>query len=565
MMDPDLRDLLSVWLGKDLDAARGAELLVRLREDEVFRQAFIDEIDMLGRLKAAQSAEPRWLRLEDELGWGTTKQAMRATHENGVAQQRDDSPRPRPPRRRSWGRAMAAALLLLAAGSAIWFWPSGPRTAPATANRPFPKVDALTGLAMVLKLDGVGWEQTDEPHPSEGDLLPAGRYRFGSGRATLSMLTGVLLFVEGPADVELLSADKVLCRQGRLRARVPAGAEGFQVSGPSSVLVDLGTEFGVNVEADGKMQGRIFEGKLEAALLSATGIPLRSYSLNSTKANATKAVEINPQDGHITAIAASEDFISSSVLTAPALTLEAGYPAAILRSRPWGYWRFESLADGAIPNEIPERPPLHATGPIRLAGPPDQNRCVEFRTNQDPQFLTLQGLWHPTWRPGYAVELWCLSEAISHTTLASMVTPADTDHHVFLMELTSRNRLTLHKPASVRFLHRWPPGWEGGDNAYSQDPYVPYRWHHVVSQINGDRMELFVDGKPTSPLSISSEHSELPCQFILGRLTTQPGSGISIDRPFVGRMDEVALYERPLTVEEIREHHRLGAGQFRQR
>ena len=31
-----------------------------------------------------------------------------------------------------------------------------------------------------------------------------------------------------------------------------------------------------------------------------------------------------------------------------------------------------------------------------------------------------------------------------------------------------------------------------------------------------------------------------------------------MDRPFVGLMDEVALYDRPLTIEEIQQHHRLG-------
>jgi hypothetical protein len=30
-------------------------------------------------------------------------------------------------------------------------------------------------------------------------------------------------------------------------------------------------------------------------------------------------------------------------------------------------------------------------------------------------------------------------------------------------------------------------------------------------------------------------------------------------------MDEVAVYDRPLTIEEIRDHHRLGAGPPRSR
>ena len=69
-MDTDLQDLLTAWLDdKDFDEQRYAALLARLREDVAFRQTFIDEIRLLGMLKVVQSSEPRWLRLEDELGW----------------------------------------------------------------------------------------------------------------------------------------------------------------------------------------------------------------------------------------------------------------------------------------------------------------------------------------------------------------------------------------------------------------------------------------------------------------------------------------------------------------
>jgi hypothetical protein len=68
-MDAGLRDLLAVWLGAaDAGAERQAALLARLRADATFRQAFVQEIRLLGMLKVVQSSQPRWLRLEDELG-----------------------------------------------------------------------------------------------------------------------------------------------------------------------------------------------------------------------------------------------------------------------------------------------------------------------------------------------------------------------------------------------------------------------------------------------------------------------------------------------------------------
>ena len=176
------------------------------------------------------------------------------------------------------------------------------------------------------------------------------------------------------------------------------------------------------------------------------------------------------------------------------------------------------------------------------------------------QYLTMDRLWRAARNPGYAVELWFLSESIGHSALVSMTVPADTNFHQFLLELTSKDRGSLlHQPASIRFLHRCPPGTGGGDNLYSHNLYVPYHWHHMVGQMNGDRMELFMDGEPTPPLSVDPDDVDEPGQFLLGRLTAVDKHDQTWNRPLVGRMDEVTLYDRPLTIEEIRGHYRLGS------
>lgn len=421
----------------------------------------------------------------------------------------------------------------------------------------YPKVGFADGLAMVVKLQGVAWETDGVPHPSEGDLVPgSGRLRFRSGRATLAMLTGVELVVEGPADLEFVSSNKVLCHRGKLRARVPHGAEGFVVSGPGSAMLDLGTEFGMNVSPDGKTRGKVFEGRVEAAVLSEAGTFRRSRMLKVM----SPAFEIDPRSGFIEGDAEPDDFVTPSTLPAPPLDLDPRYGDAVLESRPWGYWRFESMDGGTTPNEVAGRPPLRAHGAIGISAPAGGNRSAVFRRHEGAvQYLALDDLVQPTNCPGFAVELWCLAECISHAALMSMPAPRDTGSHQFLLELTSRAQHTLHQPASVRFLHRAPPRTEGGDNLYSDGLYVPYRWCHVVGQRNGDRMELFLDGEATPPLSIDPDIPIQPSQFLLGRLTTVPRQTETWNRPFVGRIDEVALYHRPLTVEEIRRHHRLGS------
>src|SRR5262249_32379585 len=159
--------------------------------------------------------------------------------------------------------------------------------------------------------------------------------------------------------------------------------------------------------------GQVFRGKLEAALLSASGTPQRSLFLDAARSRSSKAFEIDSRAGSLEAVATTDDFVEAWHPVAPPLDLDAGYADAVRRSRPWGYWRFDSLEGGSVPNEIRGRPSLRATGPIHLATHAG-NRWAEFRPTDGSQYLELSQPWHPTWRPGFAVEFWCLPEAIGH-------------------------------------------------------------------------------------------------------------------------------------------------------
>ncbi len=138
----------------------------------------------------------------------------------------------------------------------------------------------------------------------------------------------------------------------------------------------------------------------------------------------------------------------------------------------------------------------------------------------------------------------------------------DDEHDImnfnYLLELTSRIRLRLHQPASVRMLQRYPANWlDRGDNLYSDNQYRPYRWHHLVGQMNGNQIEVYVDGISTPPLSVDPSFVNNPVELLLGRLTLVPREHDNTSRSFVGRMDEVAIYDHPLSVAEIQAHQRL--------
>jgi hypothetical protein len=553
-MDADLRDLLAAWLGEaDPDEERRAALLARLRADAAFRQAFVDEIRLLGMLKVVQSAEPRWLRLEDELGWSGQERVAAEVLADRVVR----SATAQEQRRTLGGRALAAAAAVLVVAGGIALFRSARTPDAPTEARP----DHPLELATAIKLESVQWEAQEGLRPEEGSIVTAGRLRLRSGRLTLAFFTGVALTVEGPADLELRTTDRVFCHRGKLRARVPMGAEGFTVLAPGCEVVDLGTEFGLNVEPGETAKLRVFKGQAALSVLGAGG-----HSVRSALVEERKTVEVDPPEARIQEVAPQADrFVPVPEVGPQALELDPSYPAAVLAAQPWGYWRFERLADERVPNERTGGPGLRVLGGVRLDGAPGRNQWALFQADDPMQALLMDGHWSPPRGQGYALELWVQADALGQNALVSLIDRADgpEEHHVSLLELTARSQRSPFEPCAVRFLDRWPPGLSGGVNVFSRRTFIPALWHHVVGQKAGETQELYIDGRlvassPAAPNPPDPDAVTTPCWLLVGRLKQRslpPATGQI--RPFEGRIDELAVYERPLAPEEIRRHSKL--------
>ena len=131
-----------------------------------------------------------------------------------------------------------------------------------------------------------------------------------AGILQLEFYGGATVVVEGPAEIEILDESRVVCRFGRLRAHVPDQARGFAVLAPSFELVDLGTEFGLDVSDDGAAEVHVFDGKVEL------------YDAESNRSQASRR-ELNAgealtvaRDGSSKPIAAREgDFVTPTRLS----------------------------------------------------------------------------------------------------------------------------------------------------------------------------------------------------------------------------------------------------------
>jgi FecR protein/NPCBM/NEW2 domain len=150
----------------------------------------------------------------------------------------------------------------------------------------------IPAVASLTQLAGAIWEET---HASAaGQKLHAkDELWLKKGCAELALARGGRAVLEGPAKLTFLSDSEVFLAYGKIAATIPGG--GFVVKSPSGVLRDLGTQFGVGVDRDGRTQVEVFEGHVAAQLVSATTQPAAlTLSAGEAAVISQAAVAIDP-------------------------------------------------------------------------------------------------------------------------------------------------------------------------------------------------------------------------------------------------------------------------------
>ncbi len=149
---------------------------------------------------------------------------------------------------------VVAALLFIAVGAAA-FWTGntfGPGRQIAQAD-PSEQLDAshehrIAGHATLRRTIDAEW--ANGRLLRDGDVLSNEEFSLRAGIAEIEFFCGASLIVEGPASFQIQSDWSVDVARGNIRANVPPVAQGFTVNAAGSQIVDLGTEFAVNVEGD---------------------------------------------------------------------------------------------------------------------------------------------------------------------------------------------------------------------------------------------------------------------------------------------------------------------------
>ena len=159
-----------------------------------------------------------------------------------------------------WQAAFWTVAACLLVGITLYFVAAKPSDLDGTVE--IAADDPRETVARLRRVVNVQWQTKDLP-TEIGAELPAGRLGLAAGLVEIEFDNGATVILEGPAELELVSADRAFLYRGRLRGVVPHGSEGFTVESAELTVVDLGTEFGLQVEESGAAEIHVFDGEVE--------------------------------------------------------------------------------------------------------------------------------------------------------------------------------------------------------------------------------------------------------------------------------------------------------------
>ena len=166
-----------------------------------------------------------------------------------------------------------------------------------------------------------------------GDSIRKGEYELTGGPSQLVFENKVEFLIEAPARFRIDSAQRLALFEGRLSAVVPPEGFGITVVTPNAEVVDLGTEFGVEVLAAEYSEIHVFKGEVE--------VKPRERSIEAVRLLTDQATRLDNNSGSPSGIAIAPDRFLRQ-LNEPRLL----YSERIRDLKPAAYYRMRPSDDG---------------------------------------------------------------------------------------------------------------------------------------------------------------------------------------------------------------------------
>ena len=544
MNDSRLQELVDAHLEQRLTAMDAEELSALLTASPEARRFFWRQASMHGLLQRAVQLE--WLGVASRENLGASRSTA------AVRRPWDAIP--------VWGwasLATAAAFALV-----LWMLPSRRAEGPAGRASGTETTEAeprTRGVATVARLAGVQWSDSSLS-PVAGSVLAPGWLKLKAGLVQLEFFSGASVIVEGPAEFEIRSENEAFCQFGRFSATVPEPARGFVVGSPNVALVDLGTSFGMDVSPVGEGEVFVYKGLVRLTRTGAQMVRREVSEGQGVRVDAT---------GQVRSVAAPASHFATVTEIARRQQDETRLRLAEWRESEHDLNRDPSLMvrfdfeghaqdERTLLNRAPDSP---ASAVGTLVGCqwsdgrwPDKG-AVEFKGVGDRVRLMVPGEMEAA-----TFSAWVRVDSLSHRYNALLVSD-NYRRGVLRWQLTQQGQLALTQllvddqdltdPASTQ-------------RVISTEAIPLERiglWVHLasVADFRTGLVNHYVDGKLVGAGKLRTPVTGKLGSVELGNWGIAPetekgrrlAGGAYLDRSFVGKIDEFALFSRALSGDEV--------------
>ena len=117
-------------------------------------------------------------------------------------------------------------------------------------------------VATIEQSNGVKW--SEGAIKNGAGIKPGSSIAIDKGMLELDLAGRGRLIVEGPAHLEFANADHSILHHGSVVMRATEKGKGYRIETQQGSIIDVGTEFGVTVKANGLVETHVIEGSVEA-------------------------------------------------------------------------------------------------------------------------------------------------------------------------------------------------------------------------------------------------------------------------------------------------------------
>lgn len=548
--EADLDVLIDQYLQGTLSSSSAERLLSHLQSRPADAGRLLDQLQLDAMLREVSGAT-------------MTHSAVAATNplprsSSSITEELPAKPIRRPWRITRW--AAVAASLVVGAGLA-WRLMRPPASLPAPKNvatldpATAPAEAISASVAILTRSVDAQWRvelNQATASPGVGSVLEPGWLRLDAGLAQIEFFNGAQVVLEGPAELQLVSAGEAFIASGKIRADVPPQARGFRVNTPQVRVVDRGTSFGVDASALAS-RVHVFKGSVE--LLQPQTQP--AVAADSRDLREGQAASVG-SDGEIVALAADATAFATPEDMDRRLDeshrrwLTRWQSADLtLRADPTLLVRFDFENTGPSDRVLPNVATTAITDAAIVGCGWSEGRrpgkgALEFRGVADRVRVEVPGEWDSmTYLAWVRVHG---TDRIYNSLFMSDSFAAGATHWQILRDGRVRLGVSGGRPQDV-------------DSPVVFTPERLGQWIHLAVVYDGISQQVthYVDGRRVSHASIQ------PRKLVVGRAELgnwnphNRADGAPI-RHFSGRIDEFSAFGRALSDEEIAAMYAVGAG-----